>query len=98
MVDPTTPLVSGDWLEARLDDPTVRIIEIQYEADISEYRDGHIPGAVNWYWKDVLWHPTERQFPTPRLMAERFGAWGSHPRRPSSSTAGATSTPCSPTG
>jgi len=48
------PPVSGDWLEARLDDPTVRVIEIQYEADSSEYDDGYMPGAVNWYWKDVL--------------------------------------------
>ncbi len=79
MAEPTTPLVSGDWLEARLDDPAVRVIEIQYEADTSEYEDGHIPGAVNWYWKDVLWHPMERQFPTPQLMADRFGEWGITP-------------------
>ena len=98
MVDPSTPLVTGDWLQTRLDDPSVRVIEIQYEPDIDEYRDGHIPGAVNWYWKDMLWHETDRQFPTPELMARRFGEWGISPIRPSSSTAGATSTRCSPIG
>ena len=79
MVDPSTPLVTGDWLHTHLDDPFVRVIEIQYEPDIDEYRDGHIPGAVSWYWKDMLWHDTDRQFPTPQIMAERFEAWGISP-------------------
>lgn len=79
MAEPITPLVSGDWLEERLGDPLTRVVEIQYEADISEYQDGHIPGAVNWYWKDMFWHDRDRQFPTPQLMAERFGAKGISP-------------------
>ena len=79
MADPSTPLVSGDWLQARLDEPSVRVIEIQYEPDLDEYREGHIPGAVNWYWKDMLWHDMERQFPTPRIMAERVETWGISP-------------------
>ena len=79
MADPRAVLTSGDWLQAHLDEPSVRVIEIQYEPDIDEYREGHIPGAVNWYWKDMLWHDTERQFPTPRVLAERFGAWGISP-------------------
>lgn len=74
-----SPLVSADWLEAHLDDLSVRVVEIQYEPDIDEYADGHIPGTVNWFWKDLLWDDTDREFPTPAQMAQRLGSWGISP-------------------
>lgn len=74
-----TPLVSADWMEDRLDDPTVRVIEIDSDTsfgDMQPYSDGHIPGAVRWEWRSALWHRTDRKFPGPREMAERLGAIG----------------------
>lgn len=39
-------LVGPDWLEAHLDDPDVRVVEVDVNA--TAYGDGHIPGAVLW--------------------------------------------------
>ena len=43
-----TPLVGADWLEERLDDEALRIIEIGRSFD--DYRGAHVPGAV---WLDL---------------------------------------------
>ena len=69
-------VVTPAWLEARLDDPAVVVAQIRYEPDEDDYADGHIPGARWWYWKHLLWHPTDREFATPVQMAERLGAAG----------------------
>ncbi len=45
-------LVSTDWLEEHLDDPTVRAIEV--DEDTSAYDKGHIRGAVSWNWTTDL--------------------------------------------
>jgi thiosulfate/3-mercaptopyruvate sulfurtransferase len=37
-----SPIVSGDWLQAHLSDPQVRVI---YVGDADDYKKGHIPGA-----------------------------------------------------
>ena len=71
-----SPLVSTEWLAEHLDDPSVFIAQVKYEPDIDDYTDGHIPGAHFWYWKDLFWHDTDRQFPDPQMMAERLGSWG----------------------
>lgn len=73
------PLVTAAWLAGRLDDPRVRIIQLLYEPDIDDYSEGHIPGAHVRFWKDLLWHPTEREFATPETMASRLGAAGVRP-------------------
>lgn len=41
---PDNKLVSGDWLQANLNRPGLRIIDMR--ADIRDYWSGHIPGAV----------------------------------------------------
>lgn len=41
-----------------------------------DYRDGHVPGAVRWFWREGLWHATDRVFPTPGGMADRLGEIG----------------------
>jgi thiosulfate/3-mercaptopyruvate sulfurtransferase len=48
-----SPLVSGEWLRAHLDE--VRVVDVRWYLDpgrsgLDEYRAGHIPGAV---WLDV---------------------------------------------
>jgi thiosulfate/3-mercaptopyruvate sulfurtransferase len=68
--------MSPDALVARLDDPTLRLIEISWADDDSGYRRAHIPGASWAYWKDLLWDDTAREFATPRQLADRLGALG----------------------
>jgi thiosulfate/3-mercaptopyruvate sulfurtransferase len=70
-------LVSRAWLAAHLDDPDLRIIEVSAAPDDAEYRQGHIPGALRRYWKDALWHATDREFPTPEDIASSPGDRGS---------------------
>ncbi len=74
-----SPLVSGEWLAAHLDDPDLRIIEVTAKDEGPDYDGGHIPGAVWWYWKDAVWHETDREFPSPEEMAARLGRIGVGP-------------------
>ncbi|MGI9648344.1 MAG: sulfurtransferase [Acidimicrobiia bacterium] len=71
-----TPLVTSDWLEARLDDPAVRVIEISLEDSPATFESGHIPGAIWSYWKDLCWDESDRQFLTPAQLADRLGQQG----------------------
>jgi thiosulfate/3-mercaptopyruvate sulfurtransferase len=52
---------------------------VSSDAEGKAYHEGHIPGAVFWFWKDALWHETDREFTTPREMAKRLGAIGVSP-------------------
>ena len=45
-------LVGTDWLEEHLDDPSIRVIEV--DEDTSAYDKGHIRGAVGWDWSSDL--------------------------------------------
>jgi thiosulfate/3-mercaptopyruvate sulfurtransferase len=72
-----SPLVSTQWLAEHLDDPTVVILEVSIDPlDKADYRSGHIPGAHFVYWKDLLWHDSDREFPSPNVLAERLRALG----------------------
>jgi thiosulfate/3-mercaptopyruvate sulfurtransferase len=50
-VHPET-LVSTDWVAQHLNDPNVRIIEV--DPDTTAYAQAHIPGAVGWNWETEL--------------------------------------------
>lgn len=69
-------LVSPAWLEEHLNDPAVRVIEIagMGQEQGQAYASGHIPGAVLWQWKDMLWDSHARDFPSPEDFARRLGA------------------------
>ena len=71
-----SPLVSSEWMAAHLEDPGVVLVQLKYEPDEDDDSDGHIPGAQFWYWKDMLWDDTDRQFPIPELMGKRLGEHG----------------------
>ena len=45
-------LVDADWVEAHVQDPKVRLIEV--DVDTSAYEQGHIPGAVGFNWQKEL--------------------------------------------
>lgn len=61
-------LASRPWLQEHLQDPQVRIIEVNEDASL--YADAHIPGAIGFDWKRDLQDPLRRDF----LDHERFGA------------------------
>lgn len=53
-------LVDADWLESRLDDPSLVIVEV--DEDVSAYDSAHIPGAIRIDWKSELQDPVRRDF------------------------------------
>lgn len=73
-----TALVSREWLAAHANDPDVCLIEIAGlgQDEMQAYRAGHVPGAIGWKWKDTLWDPAMREFPSPEDFAARLGACG----------------------
>ena len=76
----SSALVSTAWLEQHLADPDLRIIEVCNIRDDKAYREGHIPGALWFYWKTACWHETDRDFVTPAAMAKLFGSIGIGPQ------------------
>src|SRR5438105_11068750 len=71
-------LVSTDWLAQHLDDPAVRILEVDYDPS-SAYELGHIPGAALIDWKKDINHATRRDI-LPREQFERLmGRLGATP-------------------
>jgi thiosulfate/3-mercaptopyruvate sulfurtransferase len=53
-------LVSTDWLEERLEDPNIRIIEV--DEDTTAYDKGHVPNSVRWNWSTDLHTEVGRDF------------------------------------
>ncbi len=55
-----TSLVTTEWLADRLEDSSVRPIEV--DEDTAAYEKGHIPGAVGWNWTKDLHHGVRRDY------------------------------------
>jgi thiosulfate/3-mercaptopyruvate sulfurtransferase len=45
-------LVSTEWVAAHVNDPAVRIAEV--DVDTKAYDEGHVPGAIGWAWNTQL--------------------------------------------
>ena len=45
-------LVATDWVQEHLNDPKVRIVEV--DVDTHAYSEGHLPGAAGWDWGKQL--------------------------------------------
>jgi thiosulfate/3-mercaptopyruvate sulfurtransferase len=71
-------LVDSRWLAKHLGNPKVKLIEIagMGQEEMQAYKAGHLPGAVCWPWKDMLWDSHRRDFPTAEDFARRCGAAG----------------------
>jgi thiosulfate/3-mercaptopyruvate sulfurtransferase len=67
-------LVSTDWLEDHLDDPDVRVIEVDEET--AAYEKGHIKGAVGWNWTTDLHTQVGRDYRDQGGFAELLSAAG----------------------
>jgi thiosulfate/3-mercaptopyruvate sulfurtransferase len=66
-------LVSPAWLEQHLEDPSIRIVEVDENPQL--YAEAHIPGAIGFDWKKDLQDQVRRDF----LGAEDFGRlFGEH--------------------
>jgi thiosulfate/3-mercaptopyruvate sulfurtransferase len=53
-------LIDTRWLQERLEDPRIRVIEV--DEDVTAYEKGHIPGAVGWNWNTDLRAKVGRDF------------------------------------
>ncbi len=48
----STVLVSTDWVAQHLNDPALRIVEV--DVDTKAYNEGHVPNALGWAWDTQL--------------------------------------------
>lgn len=75
-------LVTTDWLDEHLDDPTVRILDCRYYFDRDgrdEYDKGHIPGALHIDHSKELTDPdaqVESMIPPPEIVERAMRARG----------------------
>jgi len=81
-------LVDTDWVAEHLDDPSIRIVEV--DENRSLYREGHIPGATGFDWQDDLQDRVRRSFLGPEASARCSGRGASPTATRSCSTAIAT--------
>ncbi len=79
MAEYTNPeaLVDVDWLEQHLDDPNVRVIEV--DEDSAAYEKGHIKGAVGWNWNTDLHDPLRREYVDQGGLAQLLSKAGVGP-------------------
>src|SRR5438093_10318159 len=66
-------LVDTKWVEQHLNDPKVRIVEVDYDPTVN-YQLGHAPGAVLWDWRKDLNHPVQRDILSREQLDELLGS------------------------
>ena len=67
-------LVETQWVEDHLDDPQVRIVEVDENPAL--YAEAHIPGAIGFDWKKDLQDQVRRDFLGPKEFGELMGSRG----------------------
>jgi thiosulfate/3-mercaptopyruvate sulfurtransferase len=67
-------LVSTQWASEHLNDPKVRLVEV--DVDTTAYDQGHIPGAVGWNWQTQLQDNVRRDLITKPALEELLGKSG----------------------
>jgi thiosulfate/3-mercaptopyruvate sulfurtransferase len=67
-------LVDADWLQERLNDESIRIVEVDENPAL--YNEAHIPGAIGFDWREDLQDPVRRDFLGPEAFGELFGSHG----------------------
>ena len=71
-------LVSTDWVASHLNDPKIRVVEV--DVDTSAYDQGHVPGAVAWNWQTELQDAIRRDLTEPRSFENLLGKAGISPQ------------------
>jgi thiosulfate/3-mercaptopyruvate sulfurtransferase len=67
-------LVDTQWVQDHLDDPSIRIVEVDENPAL--YAEAHIPGAIGFDWKTDLQDQVRRDFLDARAFGELFGSHG----------------------
>ncbi len=67
-------LVTADWVEEHLDDPSIVLVEV--DEDASAYDTGHIPGAVKIDWKKDLQDGVRHDFVSKDKLEELLSSKG----------------------
>jgi thiosulfate/3-mercaptopyruvate sulfurtransferase len=70
-------LVTTDWVANHLNDPNIRLIEV--DVDTSAYDQGHIPGAAGWNWQTQLQDTLRRDLADQRSFGQLAGSAGLTP-------------------
>ena len=70
-------LVSTQWVADHLNDPNVRLIEV--DVDTAAYGQGHVQGAVGVNWTTQLGDPVRRDIPSKEAWAKLLGDAGVAP-------------------
>jgi thiosulfate/3-mercaptopyruvate sulfurtransferase len=70
MADYANPeaLVSTAWVVEHLNDPKIKLVEV--DVDTTSYEKGHIKGASGWNWQTELQDRVQRNVVDPRTFAE----------------------------
>ena len=68
-------LVSTEWVQEHLNDPKVRVVEVDYDPT-ANYQLGHAPGAVLFDWRKDLNAPVQRDIPSKHQLEELLGKAG----------------------
>jgi thiosulfate/3-mercaptopyruvate sulfurtransferase len=71
-------LVSTEWVAAHLNDPSIRLIEV--DVDTTAYDVGHVVGAVGWNWQSQLNDPVRRDIPDKAAFATLLSEAGVTPK------------------
>ncbi len=64
-------LVETDWVAARLNDPKVRVAEVDYDP-AANYELGHVPGAVLFDWRKEINDPLRRDILSSEALTALF--------------------------
>jgi thiosulfate/3-mercaptopyruvate sulfurtransferase len=67
-------LVDTQWVQDHLDDPSIRIVEVDENPAL--YAEAHIPGAIGFDWRTDLQDQVRRDFLDARAFGELFGSRG----------------------
>jgi thiosulfate/3-mercaptopyruvate sulfurtransferase len=70
-------LVTTEWVANHLNDPNLRLVEI--DVDTSAYDQGHVPGAVGWNWQTQLQDTLRRDLADQRSFGQLAGSAGITP-------------------
>jgi thiosulfate/3-mercaptopyruvate sulfurtransferase len=70
-------LVSTQWVADHLNDPKVKLVEV--DVDTNAYSEGHPPGAIGWNWTSQLQDQVRRDILTKADLEKLLGQSGISP-------------------